>query len=36
MRIDVVGDNVEVVQVLLGPHVFGRTPMDRWIEPSGA
>ena len=29
MRIDVVGDNVELALVLLSPHVSERTPMDR-------
>ena len=29
MGVDVVGDNVELALVLLGPHVSERTPMDR-------
>ena len=36
MRVDVVGDNVELALVLLSPHASERTPMERWIEPSGA
>ena len=35
MGVDVVGDGVEVALILLGPHASDRTPMDRWVEPSG-